>query len=321
MPGSRSPGRSPSSGQSKVIPIPIRVIEEVQSALHDDAPIVALESSIIVQGLPYPDNIETALAAEAEVRLAGATPCTISILEGVINLGLSTTQIEQIGSHRNALKVGCTDLARVLTTRKNGATTMAATMRCATIKGIKVVATGGIGGIHRNVSETYDISQDLLELSRLRMIVVASGAKAILDIPKTIEMLETLGVSVVAFGQDEFPAFWSRSSGINAPARVEDAMQISEMYRYQCLLEVDSGILIANPIPEESEIPIATLDPWIEEAVAAAAKSNLYGKQVTPFLLKFISECSKGETVKANKALVCSNANLAGRIATCIAGH
>lgn len=304
-----------------MIPIPIRVLEEVQSALHEDGPIVALESSIIVQGLPYPDNIETALAAAAEVRSSGATPCTISILNGVITLGLSTTQIEQMGSRQNAQKVGCTDLSRVLTTGKDGATTLAATMRCAAIKGIKVVATGGIGGVHKNVTETYDISQDLFELSRLRMVVVASGAKAILDIPKTIEMLETLGVSVAAFGQDEFPAFWSRSSGINAPARVENALQISEIYCYQCQLELGSGILIANPVPEESEISITTLEPWIEAAFAAAAKSNLYGKQVTPFLLKFISECSRGETVKANKALVCSNANLAGRIATCIAGH
>ena len=299
--------------------LPLRLSGEVAEARSQGRPVVALESSLIAHGLPCPHNVETALTAEECVRSYGAVPATAAVLEGRIAVGLTRSEIEALAAAKGIPKVGRAELPAILAAGGNGATTVSSTMAIASLAGIQVFATGGIGGVHRHVTQTFDISQDLLEFSRSSVLVVASGAKAILDIPKTLEMLETLGVPLAAYGQDEFPAFWARSSGIRAPARFDDPAQFAAAFSMQRRLGLKGGFLAANPIPANAEISLSRLQPWIEDALAAAAERNLTGKEVTPFLLNAVARRSQGDTIQANKALIRCNVELAARIAVRLA--
>ncbi len=292
---------------------------EVRAARAAGAPVVALESTIITHGMPWPQNVETARRVEAEVRAAGAVPATIAVLGGVLHIGLSAAELETLGQARGVAKLSRADLAACLATGGSGATTVAATMIAARLAGIAVFATGGIGGVHRGAERSFDISADLRELSETPVTVVAAGAKAILDLPKTLEVLETLGVPVIAYGQDAFPAFWSRDSGLPAPLRMDSAARIAATHRMRAALGVPGGQLVANPIPAEAEIPRAVITPVIEQALAEAEAQGIAAKAVTPFLLQRIFELTGGRSLEANIALVLNNARLAAAIATEIA--
>jgi pseudouridine-5'-phosphate glycosidase len=287
----------------------------VAAALAEARPVVALESTIITHGMPYPQNIETARAVEAEVRRAGAEPATIAIMGGRIHIGLTDADLDALGQARDVLKLSRADLATCLASGRTGATTVAATMICAHLAGIEVFATGGIGGVHRGAETSFDISADLRELSETPVTVVAAGAKAILDLPKTLEVLETLGVPVIAVGQDDFPAFWSRSSGLAAPIRLDDPARIAAAHRMRRALGLPGGQLVANPIPEAAEIPREVIVPHIEAALAEAARAGIAAKEVTPFLLDRLFTLTGGRSLDANIALVLSNARLAAGIA------
>jgi len=292
---------------------------EVSTALAHRAPLVALESTIITHGMPYPQNLETARSVEAQVRLAGAVPATIAVMAGRIHIGLDAPQLEALAQTQDALKLSRADLAACLALGRTGATTVAATMICAHLAGISVFATGGIGGVHRGAEQSFDVSADLHELAQTPVSVVAAGAKAILDLPKTLEVLETLGVAVIAFGQDEFPAFWSRSSGLLAPLRMDSASDIARAHLLRGHLGIAGGQLIANPIPAADEIARAQIVPMIEAALHEAAVAGISAKAVTPFLLERLFELSAGRSLQANIALVRNNASLAAAIAREIA--
>lgn len=295
--------------------LPLEYAPEVAEARAKGRPVVALESTIITHGMPYPQNVETARRVEAEVRAHGAVPATIAILDRRIHIGLTDAQLVALGQARDVAKLSRADLAACLATGGTGATTVAATMICAHLAGIAVFATGGIGGVHRGAESSFDISADLMELAQTPVTVVAAGAKAILDLPKTLEVLETQGVPVIAFGQDEFPAFWSRSSGLKAPLRMDSAAQIAAAHRMRACLGLPGGQLVANPIPPEAEIPRAEIMPHIETALAEAVAQGIAAKAVTPFLLQRIFERTGGRSLEANIALVLSNARLAAAIA------
>jgi pseudouridylate synthase len=299
--------------------LPLQFAPEVRAALDAGAPVVALESTIITHGMPFPQNRDTALAVEAEVRAAGATPATIAVLAGKIHVGLSSAALEQLVQADQPMKLSRADLAVCLAQRRSGATTVAATMICAHLAGIAVFATGGIGGVHRGAESSFDVSADLHELAATPVTVVAAGAKAILDLPKTLEVLETLGVPVIAFAQDDFPAFWSRSSGLRAPLRLDTASDIAAAHRMRRQLALPGGQLIANPIPVAAEIARSEIDPLIVQALAEAAARGITAKAVTPFLLGRIFELTQGRSLAANIALVRNNARLAAAIASAIA--
>lgn len=294
---------------------------EVAAALRDGRPVVALESTIITHGMPYPQNLEMAREVEDVIRQSGAVPATIAVMAGQIHVGLTNDTLERLAQTPpdQAMKLSRADLAVCLASGRTGATTVAATMICADLAGIRVFATGGIGGVHRGAETSLDISADLHELARTSVTVVAAGAKAILDLPKTWEVLETLGVPVIAYGQDELPAFWSRSSGIRAPLRMDSPDQIAAAARMRAALGLSGGQLIANPIPEADEIPRSEIMPVIEKALADAQARNIAAKSVTPFLLHRIFELTDGRSLTANIALVLNNARLAARIATSLA--
>ena len=294
----------------------IRPSAEVDAALRQARPIVALESTIITHGMPYPDNLETARQVEADIRDAGAVPATIAVLEGAVHVGLDDPDLQALAQRPDALKLSRADLAVACATGRTGATTVAATMICARLGGIDVFATGGIGGVHRGAEADFDISADLTELARTPVTVVAAGAKAILDIPKTLEVLETQGVPVITVGQDSFPAFWSRDSGLPAPLRLDTPAEIAASHLMRAALGLEGGQLIANPIPPRDEIPRATLLPVIEQALSEARAAGITAKGVTPFLLQRIFELTDGRSLTANIALVRNNARLAARIAT-----
>ena len=298
--------------------LPLSFSPEVTQARADGAPIVALESTIITHGMPYPQNVETARRVEEAVREQGAVPATIAIMDRSINIGLEQDALEALAQAKNVAKLSRADLAHCLTSGRSGATTVAATMICAHLAGIRVFATGGIGGVHRGASKTFDISADLQELSQTPVAVVSAGAKAILDIPKTLEVLETLGVPVIAYGQDELPAFWSRNSGIAAPLRCDTADDIARAIDVRETLGLSGGHLIANPIPVDAEIAADTLAPIIAKANAEATAQGITGKAVTPFLLSRIFKLTQGQSLEANIALVLNNAQLAAKIATCL---
>ncbi len=302
------------------MPLPLRLSTEVAAALAARRPIVALESTIITHGMPWPQNVETARRVEAEVRAAGAVPATIAVMAGEIRAGLEPSELEALGQAQGVAKLSRADLAVCLAQGSLGATTVAATMICAHLAGIQVFATGGIGGVHRGAESSFDISADLTELSRTPVSVVAAGAKAILDLPKTLEVLETQGVPVIAFGQDEFPAFWSRSSGLKAPLRLDSAAAIAAAHRMRARLGLPGGQLIANPIPAEAEIPRTAILPVIEAALEEAAAQGIAGKAVTPFLLQRIFEMTEGQSLQSNIALVLNNARLGAAIAAELAG-
>jgi pseudouridine-5'-phosphate glycosidase len=295
--------------------LPLVLSPEVEKARAEGAAIVALESTIITHGMPFPQNVETAQRVEAEVRAHGTVPATIAILDHHIHIGLTEAQLQALGQAKNVAKLSRADLAACLASGGTGATTVAATMICAHLAGIEVFATGGIGGVHRGAEQSFDISADLRELAETPVTVVAAGAKAILDLPKTLEYLETLGVPVIAFGQDDFPAFWSRSSGLKAPLRMDSADAIAAAHRMRARLGLPGGQLVANPIPAESEIPRAEIMPHIEAALTEASAKGIAAKAVTPFLLQRIFEATAGRSLAANIALVLSNARLAAAIA------
>ena len=299
--------------------LPLIFTPEVTAALAQNRAVVALESTIITHGMPYPQNVETAQLVEDEIRAHGATPATIAVMAGHIHIGLSPDMLTTLGQAQNVMKLSRADLAACLATGQTGATTVAATMICAHLAGIDVFATGGIGGVHRGADQTFDISADLLELAQTPVTVIAAGAKAILDIAKTLEVLETHGVPVIAYGQTDFPAFWSRSSGISAPLSMTTPVQIAAAHLMRARLGLIGGQLIANPIPQDAEIPRTEISPIIEAALRDAATKGITAKAVTPFLLQRIFEMTEGRSLTANIALVLSNARLAAAIAAEIA--
>lgn len=288
---------------------------EVVAARAQGRPIVALESTIITHGMPWPQNVETARAVEDEIRKAGAVPATLALMAGRIHIGLTPDELQTLGQARDVMKVSRADLAACLATGRTGATTVAATMICANLAGISVFATGGIGGVHRGAELSFDISSDLAEFSLTPVTVVGAGAKAILDLPKTLEVLETYGVPVIAFDQDDFPAFWSRSSGLKAPLRMDDAAQIAASHQMRAKLGIAGGQFVANPIPHDAEIPRAEIAPFIDQALGEAASQGITAKAVTPFLLQRIFELTHGRSLTCNIALVKNNARLAAQIA------
>jgi pseudouridine-5'-phosphate glycosidase len=276
---------------------------------------VALESTILAHGLPWPRNLEVARMVEDAVRAGGAVPATIAVMEGAIHIGLAPDRLERLARAEGVLKLSRADLAVCLSTGRTGATTVAATMIAAHLAGIAVFATGGIGGVHAGAEQSFDISADLHELARTPVTVVAAGAKAILDLPKTLEVLETLGVPVIAVGQDAFPAFWSRDSGLRAPLRLDDPAGIAAAHAMRARLGIAGGQLVANPIRAADEIATAELAPLIACAQAEAAAEGIAGKAVTPFLLGRLLTLTGGRSLTANIALVRNNARLAATIA------
>jgi len=295
--------------------LPLTFSAEVAAARAAGRPIVALESTIITHGMPWPQNRDTARAVEKTVRDAGATPATIAIIDRQIRIGLEAETLDTLAQTKDVMKLSRADLAAALATGATGATTVAATMICAHLAGIEVFATGGIGGVHRGAEETFDISADLRELSETPVTVVAAGAKAILDVPKTLEVLETLGVPVIGYRTDTLPAFWSAQSSHPIPLRMDNVAQIAAAQRMRGTLGLPGGQLVANPIPVAEEIAQATIDPIIERALQEATAQGIAAKQVTPFLLQRIFELTDGASLTANIALVHNNARLAAAIA------
>jgi pseudouridine-5'-phosphate glycosidase len=301
--------------------IPLARSREVAEALDAGRPVVALESTIITHGLPWPRNIETALAVEAAVREAGATPATIAVLGGRVRVGLDPAALEDLARATDVAKLSRADLAARLALLGDGSTTVAATMICARLAGVETFATGGIGGVHRGAEITFDVSADLDELAKTAVTVVCAGAKAILDLPKTLEALETRGVPVIGYRTDAFPAFWSRDSGLPAPLRMDEPAAIARAHRLRAALGLEGGQLIANPIPQEAEIPRAEMAPLVDQAVAAADAAGVRGKAVTPFILAHVLQATEGRSLTANVALVLSNARLAAAIAIALAAE
>ncbi len=293
----------------------VDVLASVADALDEGRPVVALESTIITHGMPYPQNSAMAANVEKIILDEGAVPATIAIIGGRIKIGLSDGERESLAMSSGAMKVSRADLAFAVAQGRTAGTTVAATMICAHMAGIRVFATGGIGGVHRGAEESFDISADLDELARTPVIVVSAGAKAILDIEKTLEVLETRGVPVVTIASDVMPAFWSRQSRFQAPLRMERPEDIARLFDIRQRLGLEGGMLVANPVPESHEIPAETMAAYIEAAHRAAQEQKIAGKAVTPFLLAKILELTDGESLKTNIALVENNARAAARIA------
>jgi pseudouridine-5'-phosphate glycosidase len=293
----------------------LQVAPDVAAALAGRRAVVALESTIITHGMPWPQNLVTAQAVEAAVRAEGATPATIAVLDGVLRVGLTAAQLEDVASRTGAAKASRRDLSAIVARRQTAGTTVAATMFLAARVGIPIFATGGIGGVHRGAEDTFDISADLIELGRSRVAVVCAGAKSILDIPKTLEVLETQGVPVVGAGTDFFPAFYARHSTERLEHRFDQPAELAALLAAHIALDLPGGILIANPVPEDAALPAAEIEAIIASAVAEAAAQGVAKKAVTPFLLSRIVELSDGRSLAANIALIRNNARLAARIA------
>jgi pseudouridine-5'-phosphate glycosidase len=293
----------------------LEIKPEVREALANGKAVVALESTIIAHGMPYPKNVETALAVEDVIRKNGAVPATIAIIDGVIKVGLTPEEIEYLGTAKGVMKVSRRDFPVVMAKKMDGATTVAGTMMAAAMAGIKVFVTGGIGGVHRGAGETHDISADLEELKQTNVTVVCAGVKSILDIPGTLEYLETKGVPVVTCGGDYFPAFYSRSSGIPAELREDDPQVIADMIRAKDELGLGGGMLVACPVPEEDEIPFEKMDGVIKEALKECEEQGVKGKRITPFLLSKVKDLTEGASLEANIKLVLHNADIGSRIA------
>lgn len=293
----------------------LNIQPEVAEAIQNGLPVVALESTIISHGMPYPKNVETALAVEDAVRKEGAVPATIAIKDGKCCVGLSAEQLQFFGKEKNVWKVSLRDMPFVLSKNLPGATTVASTMRIASMVGISIFATGGTGGVHRGAENSMDISADLTEMTQTNVAVVSAGVKSILDIALTLEYMETKGIPVITFGQDEFPSFYSRSSGVRSPLRLDTAKEIAELLKIKWLAGLNGSVLIANPIPALDEVPANIMEIHIQEALAAAEQQKITGKEITPFLLKYIADHTHGESLEANIALVINNARLAAKIA------
>ncbi len=293
----------------------LSVTDEVAAALGDGTPVVALESTIISHGMPYPQNVEMATEVEGIIREHGAVPATIAVLDGQPRVGLSVADLELLASHGDVSKVSVRDLPLVMARGTHGATTVAATMRLASLAGIRVFVTGGLGGVHRGAQQTFDVSADLTELGQTSVAVVSAGVKSILDIGLTLESLETLGVPVLAVGSDEFPSFYSRSGGHAAPNRVDTAAEIAAIMSAKWRLGLAGGVVVANPIPAEDEIPADEIGVIIEQALADMDRLGIHGKDATPYLLGRIVEITGGASLTANIALVRHNARLGAAIA------
>ncbi len=295
--------------------LPLDISPAVQTALDAHRPVVALESTIITHGMPWPQNLETAQAIESTIRDNKAEPATIAVIDGRLCVGLSAEQLETLAQAKHVAKLSRADMAVCMAKGGTGATTVAATMIAAHLAGIMVFATGGIGGVHRGADQSFDISADLQELAHTPVTVVAAGAKAILDLPKTLEVLETLGVPVMAYGQDTLPAFWSRASTLKAPLRADTPLEIAKAHMMRMALGLPGGQLIANPIPAGAEIPHAEIHPMITRATQDAETHGISGKALTPYLLQRIFELTDGRSLDANIALVLNNARLGAQIA------
>lgn len=288
---------------------------EVQQAMEDKKPIVALESTIISHGMPYPQNVETARVVEQIIRDNGAVPATIAIMDGKIKIGLSDEELELLGNSPGVSKVSRRDIGQLIATKKIGATTVAATMICAELAGIRVFATGGIGGVHRGAETTMDISADLEELSNTGVAVVCAGAKSILDIGLTLEYLETKGVPVIGYQTDDMPAFYTRSSGFDLTFRSDDAAELAEVLKAKWDLGITGGAVIANPIPAEHALEDSFINGIIAQAMAEANENGISGKEVTPFLLGKVKELTEGKSLVANIELVKHNAKVGAELA------
>lgn len=291
---------------------------EVAAARTAGLPIVALESTIISHGMPYPQNVQTARKVEQIIRDAGAVPATIAIMDGKICIGLSEEQLEKLGTAPDAIKVSRRDLAYVLSQRLLGATTVAATMICAQLAGIEVFVTGGIGGVHRGAETSFDISADLQELAHTSVAVVCAGVKSILDIGLTLEYLETHGVPVVSVGQPGFPAFFTRASGFDADFQLDSPEQQANFIRTKWQLGLEGGVVVSNPVPEQFAMPKEEIDRITEQALAEAGRQGVTGKKVTPFLLARIKELTEGRSLATNIALVEHNALIGARLAVAL---
>ena len=295
----------------------IEYSKEVREAIKNDEPIVALESTIVTHGMPWPENLETAKSVETIVKEYGATPATIAIINGVIKVGLEEEVLSKLSATIDVRKLSRADLAHCLIKKETGATTVAATMIIAKLAGIKIFATGGIGGVHKFAEKTFDISADLQELSKTAISVVCSGPKAILDIPKTLEVLETLGVPVITFGQTNLPAFWSSDSPFLSPLSLNDPALIAKSHNIRKKLGLSGGQLIANPAPKEEQIPFDIMEPVITKAIELANEKGITAKEVTPFVLSKINKLTNDKSLLANIALIKNNAKLASKIALC----
>lgn len=292
------------------------ISDEIQAALAENRPVVALESTIISHGMPYPKNVETALQLEKTVRKNRALPATIAILNGRLQVGLNADQIEQLGRNRTVIpKVSRRDMPVIVSKKTHGATTVAATMVIADMAGIRVFGTGGIGGVHRDAPTSMDISADLQELARTPVAVVCAGAKSILDLGLTLEYLETHGVPVIGYKTSEFPAFFTRKSGLEVDVRLDGPKAIAEVMHTKWGMGLGGGLVIANPIPEEASLSKKWIDAVIDQAVSEASGRGITGKDITPFLLNRIEQLSKGKSLKANIQLVLNNVTLAAKIA------
>ena len=287
--------------------------QEFIKATGGNAPIVALESTVLTHGLPRPQNLQLAHDMERAIREEDATPATIGFLDGKLHVGMSSAELERLANEENAYKVGPRDFASVISKRACGGTTVAGTMFACKHAGIKVFATGGIGGVHRDA--TFDISADLQALATIPMVVVCAGAKAILDLPATLEYLETMSVPVVGLGTDEFPAFYSRESGLDVSVRCDSPDDVVEFAKVHWAVGLQSAVLVANPVPETEAISSSEMEPYIEQANREAQEKGIHGKEVTPFLLQRIAELTKGKSMSANLALLLNNARLAAQIA------
>ncbi|MBS3984102.1 MAG: pseudouridine-5'-phosphate glycosidase [Selenomonadales bacterium] len=293
----------------------MKISQEVKEALSNNDPVVALESTIISHGMPYPENLDMARKIERIVRDEGAVPATIAILEGVIHVGLNEDELMKLAQGSRVMKVSKRDIAYAISEKKDGATTVSATLLLAERAGINVFATGGIGGVHRFAENTFDISRDLEEIASCNVAVVSAGAKAILDLPKTLEYLETKGVEVIGYQTDSFPAFYTRESALSVTHRLDEPEAIARLMYAKWHLPLRGGIVIANPIPEEHSIPSEWIDEKINYALEEASSQGIKGKDTTPFLLSRVKELTEGSSLKANLELVYNNAVLAARIA------
>ena len=292
-----------------------RVNEEVKKALEENRPVVALESTIISHGMPYPQNVETALNVEKIIRDLGCVPATIGIIDGVGVVGMNASEIEEFGKRKGIVKASTRDLPVLLSKSSWGATTVATTMIFAALAGIEVFVTGGIGGVHRGAELTFDISRDLQELANTNVTVVCAGAKAILDLPKTMEYLETMGVPVLGYKSSELGAFYSRESGLKVDYEMDSALDIAKAIKVKRDLNLKGGVLISNPIKEEDSYPSEEINKVIDDAIKDSIKENISGKESTPFLLKRIVEYTGGKSLETNIKLVYNNAHVGALIA------
>jgi len=295
--------------------LPITLSPEVSEAQRNGEPIVALESTIITHGMPFPENRDTALKVEARVRENGAVPATIAIIDGELRIGLESDSLGALAQATDVMKLSRADLAFAIAMRRTGSTTVAATMIAAHLANISVFATGGIGGVHRGAELSFDVSADLHEFARTPVHVVSAGAKAILDIPKTLEVLETLGVPVVTLGQQNLPAFWSSDSGIESPLSVSGVPDIANFIQARKALQLPGAVLIANPVPQHAEIPKTEMDKTIQKAIKDCAAEGVTGKAVTPWLLGHIVKLTEGKSLATNQQLILHNAAVAGQLA------